>query len=476
MARKSFSPHRRRFRRPEAEGKLSASSAGQPNEPPGGPPSAPGIARWLLLILAVPVLGEVLLVAAGAARADAVLCLLAVEVLAGLGLALIWRQDLERLQRFAAGLPTLPPLLPEIDRIAGSLAQIAESGRVERARLTGLLRIEEAITERLPEPLIMVSADGTVQRANEAARHSLGEDSAAVLRHPLLRGAIDKALSTGEAQAADLFFAAPVPREIHATVTPMDAGLFHGRQASVLLVDHTRERAVERMRADFVANASHELRTPLASLIGFVETLQGPARDDVPARERFLEIMAREAARMNRLIDDLLSLSRIEMTEHQPPQGRIDFAQLVPRTLAGLEQRIADRQVRLELTMSDLPLIPGDADQMAQVLTNLLDNALKYGRERGRITLTVAEAAGAPWPSRPGIVLTVGDDGAGISRAHIPRLTERFYRVDKGRSRAIGGTGLGLAIVKHIVNRHRGQLVITSEEGQGSRFCVWLPR
>ncbi len=439
-------------------------------------PRTPGIGRWLLLILTVPILGEAVLVLFGAARADAVLILILVEIVTAWGLAMVWRQDLERLRRVAAGLPTAPPRLPEIDRIAGGLAQAADSGRVEQARLRGLLRVEEAITERLPEPLILVSVDGTVQRANEAARRSLGEDSAAVLRHPLLRGAIDKALSSGETQAADLFFAAPMPREIHATVTPMDTGLFLGRQASVLLVDHTRERAVERMRADFVANASHELRTPLAALIGFVETLQGPARDDGPARERFLEIMAREAARMNRLIDDLLSLSRIEISEHQPPQGRIDFAELVPRALAGFEPRIAARRVRLDLTLPDLPLIPGDADQMAQVLNNLLDNALKYGREGGCITLSVAEVAGAPWPSRPGIVLTVGDDGAGIPRAYIPRLTERFYRVDKGRSRAIGGTGLGLAIVKHIVNRHRGQLVITSEEGQGSRFCVWLPR
>jgi two-component system phosphate regulon sensor histidine kinase PhoR len=462
-------------------GALSASRIGpapslrvKSPRPPGIAP--PGIGRWLLLILTVPVLGEVLAMAIGAARIDAMLCLIVVETVAGLAVALVWRQDLGRLQRVASGLPTPPPLLPEIDRIAVGLAQAAESARAEQARLAGLLRMEEAITERLPEPLILVSADGTVQRANQAARYSLGEDSAAVLRHPLLRGAIDKALSTGEPQAADLFFAAPVPREIHATVTPMDAGLFLGRQASVLLVDHTRERAVERMRADFVANASHELRTPLASLIGFVETLQGPARDDGPARERFLEIMAREAARMNRLIDDLLSLSRIEISEHQPPQGRIDFGQLVPRTLAGFEQRIADRRVRLDLTLPDLPLIPGDTDQMAQVLSNLLDNALKYGRERGCITLSVTEVAGSPWPSRPGIVVSVGDDGAGIPRVHIPRLTERFYRVDKGRSRAIGGTGLGLAIVKHIVNRHRGQLVITSEEGQGSRFCVWLPR
>jgi two-component system phosphate regulon sensor histidine kinase PhoR len=441
-----------------------------------GSARASGIGLWLLLILAVPILGEVLAVALGAARADAMLCLIVAETLAGLGLAQLWRQDLERLQRAAAGLPTPPPRLPAIDRIAGRLALAAESDRREQARLAAQLRMEEAITERLPEPLILVSADGTVQRANEAARHSLGQDSAAVLRHPLLRGAIDRALSTGEPQAADLFFAAPVPREIHATVTPMDAGLFYGRQASILLVDHTRERAVERMRADFVANASHELRTPLASLIGFVETLQGPARDDGPARERFLEIMAREAARMNRLIDDLLSLSRIEISEHQPPQGRIDFGQLVPRTLAGFEQRVADRHVRLDLSLPELPLIPGDADQMAQVLSNLLDNALKYGREGGCITLSVSEVTGAPWPSRPGVVLTVGDDGAGISRGHIPRLTERFYRVDKGRSRAIGGTGLGLAIVKHIVNRHRGQLVITSEEGRGARFCVWLPR
>jgi two-component system phosphate regulon sensor histidine kinase PhoR len=453
---------------------LSASRTA-PRAGRAAPPRATGIGRLLLFMLTVPVVGEVGLVAIGAAHAGAMLCLILVETVAALGLALVWRQDLERLQRVAAGQPTPAPRLPEIDRIAGGLAQAAEAARAEQARLGGLLKVEEAITERLPEPLILVSADGTVQRANEAARQSLGEDSAAVLRHPLLRGAIDKALSTGEVQAADLFFAAPVPREIHATVTPMDAGLFRGREASVLLVDHTRERAVERMRADFVANASHELRTPLASLIGFVETLQGPARDDVPARERFLEIMAREAARMNRLIDDLLSLSRIEISEHQPPQGRIDFGLLIPRTLAGFEQRIADRRVRLDLTLPDLPLIQGDADQMAQVLGNLLDNALKYGREHGCITLSVSAVSGAPWPSRPGVLLSVGDDGAGISRAHLPRLTERFYRVDKGRSRAIGGTGLGLAIVKHIVNRHRGQLAITSEEGQGSRFCVWLP-
>jgi two-component system, OmpR family, phosphate regulon sensor histidine kinase PhoR len=439
-------------------------------------PRAPGIGRWMMLILTVPVSGDVILALAGAARGDAMLCLIAVESLAAFAVALLWRQDLERLQRIATGLPTDPPRLPEVDRIGTIFGQASESAKTDLARLDGLLKAEKAITELLPEPLILVSADGIVQRANEAARQSLGDDAGAVLRHPLLRGAIDKALATGEPQAADLLFAAPVPREIHATVTPMDSGLFDGGQASILLVDHTRERAVERMRADFVANASHELRTPLASLIGFVETLQGPAKDDLPARERFLDIMAREAARMNRLIDDLLSLSRIELSEHQPPQGRIDFGQLIPRIVAGFEPRIAARRVRLDLTLPELRPVPGDTDQLAQVLSNLLDNALKYGREGGTITLSVETVAGAPWPSRPGIVISVRDDGAGIPRAHIPRLTERFYRVDKGRSRAIGGTGLGLAIVKHIVNRHRGHLAISSEEGQGARFSVWLPR
>jgi two-component system, OmpR family, phosphate regulon sensor histidine kinase PhoR len=430
----------------------------------------------MLLILGVPFLGQLLLAITGAARADAIVCLMAVEILAAFAVALVWRQDLERLARLILQADAPRPRLPEMSTVALLAAQTTEAGRLAQARLASRLRAEEAIVEGLPEPLLMVGTDGTVRRANAAARQSLGDDVAAVLRHPLLRGAIDRARATEEAQAADLLFAAPVPREIHAVVTPLDDALFEDGQASILLVDRTRERAVERMRADFVANASHELRTPLASLIGFVETLQGPAKDDQPARERFLEIMAREAARMNRLIDDLLSLSRIELSEHQTPQGRIDVSELIQRALAGFEPRIVARRVRLDLILPDLPLIPGDADQMAQVLSNLLDNALKYGREGGTITLAVADVTGAPWPSRPGVVIAVGDDGVGIPRAHIPRLTERFYRVDKGRSRAVGGTGLGLAIVKHIVNRHRGQLVITSEEGQGSRFSVWLPR
>jgi two-component system phosphate regulon sensor histidine kinase PhoR len=277
-------------------------------------------------------------------------------------------------------------------------------------------------------------------------------------------------------QSAELSLPAPVARELLATVVPMDPPLADGGHIVVVLSDRSRERAVERMRADFAANASHELRTPLASLMGFIETLRGPAADDPPAQQRFLGIMAEQAARMNRLIDDLLSLSRIELVEHQAPADRVDLAELLEGLAAGFEPRLAARRVTLDLALAPgLPPVLGDADQLAQVAQNLLDNAVKYGREGGAVRLAAEPAAGPRWPARPGVVLTVADQGHGIPREHLPRLTERFYRVDTGRSRAVGGTGLGLAIVKHIVNRHRGQLAIDSEEGVGTTVSVWLP-
>jgi two-component system phosphate regulon sensor histidine kinase PhoR len=264
----------------------------------------------------------------------------------------------------------------------------------------------------------------------------------------------------------------PVPREVHAAVVPMDPPIADGGRAVVVLSDRTRERAVERMRADFVANVSHELRTPLASLIGFIDTLRGPAADDPPAQQRFLAIMGEQAARMNRLIDDLLSLSRIELVEHQPPSGSVELGELATRLVAGFEPRLRERSVQLDVRIpGDLPAVIGDADQLVQVLQNLLDNAVKYGREGGTVRFEIAAAAG-----RTGALISVTDQGAGIPREHLPRLTERFYRVDTGRSRAAGGTGLGLAIVKHIVNRHRGQLSIESEEGVGTSVRVWLPQ
>lgn len=340
-----------------------------------------------------------------------------------------------------------------------------------------LRRTDTLILERLPDPLIVLAADRSVRRANEAARTAYGDDMAAVLRHPDLRGAIDRTFTLGSVQTAELTLPVPVERDVHASVVPMDPPLMDGGRAIVVLSDRTRERIVERMRADFVANVSHELRTPLTSLIGFIETLQGPASDDPPAQQRFLGIMAEQGARMNRLIDDLLSLSRIELTEHQSPSETVDLKNLIGGLVAGFEPRLAKRNTRIDLRFADgLPAIAGDADQIAQVMQNLLDNAVKYGRDGSTIGLTVAPAQPeGRWPKRPGLVIAVADQGAGIPRDHLPRLTERFYRVDKGRSRAVGGTGLGLAIVKHIVNRHRGQLSIESEVGVGTMVSVWLP-
>ena len=244
----------------------------------------------------------------------------------------------------------------------------------------------------------------------------------------------------------------------------------------MLLSDRTRERSLEKMRADFVANSSHELRTPLASLIGFIETLRGPAADDPAAQQRFLGIMAEQAARMQRMIADLLSLSKIEISEHQPPEELLELRPLLERIVAGMEPMLKESATRMEVAIPpDLPQVPADADQLAQVFTNLLDNALKYGKRGGCIRLVAAHAMSDPRFEAGGVLVSVGDEGMGIAREHIPRLTERFYRVDKGRSRAVGGTGLGLAIVKHVVSRHRGRLVIDSVEGKGTTVTVWLP-
>jgi len=428
-------------------------------------------------IAGVPVVALLVLAPLGPA-----LVAIAATLVVALGLALVWWRDLDVLgdtvRRVDADEQAAAPVLFVAHRLGRDVERLARRVAARAVLMERMRRADEAIVERLPDPLIILAADRSVRRANEAARTAFGADMPAVLRHPDLRGAIDRAFASGVSEAADVTLPVPVPREVHAAVVPMDPPLADGGQAVVVLSDRTHERAVERTRADFVANASHELRTPLASLIGFIDTLRGPAADDPPAQQRFLGIMSEQAARMNRLIDDLLSLSRIEMVEHQAPSERVDLCDLVRHLAAGFEPRLKARSVALDMRMQEnVPEVTGDADQLAQVAQNLLDNAVKYGGEGGAVRIEVAVAAsGAAWPARPGVVLTVADQGTGIPRAHLPRLTERFYRVDTGRSRAAGGTGLGLAIVKHIVNRHRGQLLIESEEGVGTTVSVWLPQ
>ncbi len=436
------------------------------------------------VIAGVPVATLIVLAAMGWAPVAPVLVAIGATVLAAFLLARRWSCDLdalaESLRQMDADDPPRAfhaPLLPGMQRLGREVERLARRVATRSALVEQFRRADGAVVERLPDPLIVLAADRSVRRANSAARTAFGTDMPAVLRHPDLRGAIDRAFASGKPQTAEVTLPVPVPREVYAAVVPMEPPMADGGQAVVVLSDRTRERAVERTRADFVANASHELRTPLASLMGFIDTLRGPAADDPPAQQRFLGIMAEQAARMNRLIDDLLSLSRIELIEHQPPADLVELRELVSRLVAGFEPRLRERSAVLDVRMvDDVPAVIGDADQLTQVLQNLVDNAVKYGREGGTVRLEVARARGERWPVRPGVVVSVVDQGFGIPRAHLPRLTERFYRVDDSRSRAAGGTGLGLAIVKHIVNRHRGQLVIESEEGVGTSVSVWLPQ
>jgi two-component system, OmpR family, phosphate regulon sensor histidine kinase PhoR len=355
------------------------------------------------------------------------------------------------------------------------LAGLSRAVTVRTAHMEQDRRAGARILSALPDPLLVLRADQSVAWRNNAAVAAFHADLPAVLRHPALAEAFNQATAAKEPRTTALALAAPVARELLATVVPLDPPTIDNGTALVVLSDRTRERSIERAHTDFVANVSHELRTPLASLIGFTETLMGPAEDDPPARRRFLAIMAEQGARMNRLIDDLLSLSRIEMAEHQVPEEPVDLKELLPKIVTAFEPRLG--QVSLSVTIApETPVITADADQITQVLNNLLENAVKYGKEAGTARLTARPSEpGQRWPARPGVVIAVTDDGPGIPRAAIPRLTERFYRVDKGRSRAAGGTGLGLAIVKHIVNRHRGQLAIESVEGQGTTVSAWLP-
>jgi len=457
----------------------------------GMPPPPGAWARAVLLIGGVPMLGLLALLLAGAVAPLPGIALLVATIGAAAWLA---RRGLGALGLLAARMrqaafapqdtvgSVAEPVLKEVSEGASRLARALQerSAQVER-----LQRAESAIVQALPDPLLVLAPDRSLLRVNAAARALLGlgpalmrGDADALLRHPLLAEAVDRALAEAAPRSVDILLPVPVTREIAAQVIPLDPPLADGGVLLVVLSDRTRERAVERMRADFVANASHELRTPLASLMGFIETLRGPAKDDPEAQARFLGIMAEQSDRMRRLVDDLLGLSRIEMTEHQAPTGEADLVQVAQAELAALAPLLARRGVTVERAMPGAaPVAPADADQLAQVVRNLLDNAIRHGREGGTIRIAVAPDAPPAMqaPPQPGFTISVRDDGPGIPREAIPRLTERFYRVDRGRSRAAGGTGLGLAIVKHVVNRHRGRLLIESEPGQGACFSVWVP-
>lgn len=296
-----------------------------------------------------------------------------------------------------------------------------------------------------------------------------------VSRNPELNEAVERAVSSADPVVVDLFERVPVERRISATVSRL--GGRDSRQTGlpfliISLRDMSEQDKLAQMRADFIANASHELRTPLASLRGFVETLQGPARDDVQARERFLGIMSSQANRMTRLIDDLLSLSRVEMRVHLRPRGIVELNEVAAYVAQALEPLAASSKIKIIVTKSEsLIRIRGDRDEIVQVIQNLVHNAIKYGKENGRVEVAVSRVLDGT-PPQPRALVAIADDGPGIAPEHLPRLTERFYRANAAASRDKGGTGLGLAIVKHIVIRHSGELRISSVVGTGSTFSL----
>jgi two-component system, OmpR family, phosphate regulon sensor histidine kinase PhoR len=339
----------------------------------------------------------------------------------------------------------------------------------------------EAVLAGLPDPVVALDRRGDVVALNAraiAVAPALrpGEPVSLGLRVPEVLEAIRRARASGTAQRVEFSERVPLDRWYEVIVTPISSPGVAANPGLVLLAFHdlTPLRRVEEMRADFVANASHELRTPLAALSGFIDTLRGSAREDPAARERFLPIMQAQADRMARLIDDLLSLSRIELNAHLRPDKQVDVGAIVRQVADSLQTLARDRNVEVKTIGSSAPLlVPGDRDELIRVFENLVENALKYAASGKRvdIVLSVGEGPDGKREAR----IAVRDRGPGIAPEHLPRLTERFYRVDVSESRAQGGTGLGLALVKHILNRHGGRLTIESAPGRGATFTVHLP-
>jgi two-component system phosphate regulon sensor histidine kinase PhoR len=343
------------------------------------------------------------------------------------------------------------------------------------------VRVIESLIGGLPNAAVVLDRDDRVIAYNAAAAAIApalrrGEPALISLRMPELVDAVRRATRRREPQRVEFFERVPHDRWFEAFVMPVRLVGADGPSDILVMTfnDLTPLRRVEEMRADFIANASHELRTPLAALLGFIETLQGRAKDDAAAREKFLAIMQAQATRMARLIDDLLSLSRIELNAHLQPSTPVDLGPIVRQVADGLQMLARDRGVDIKVSASAEPLVVlGDRDELIRALENLVENALKYGAAGKRVDLTLTRghtrAGGAE------ARMMVRDYGPGIAPEHLPRLTERFYRVDVGESRAQGGTGLGLALVKHILNRHGGRLSVESTLGAGAAFTMHLP-
>lgn len=451
--------------------------------PPPGRMRLPGYA----LALSAPVALAAVLLAAMQWITPAAGLTIWLAALAGTA-AMLWRplRDLravqQRLTQFADSedidFKRWPQLVDDDIDVA-----LRNAARRFQGKSEGLMRAEarlRGLIDAMPDPLLTVDGRRKVTQANKAAAAMFGpsiagRDIETVVRNPAVLEMLDGVLSGRAGARTEFSLPSPVERELVCHATPMQDP---GDDPVVVLVfnDISDLRRTDRMRADFVANASHEIRTPLSTLAGCIETLSGPARDDPEAQTQFLEIMSQQAARMTRLVEDLLSLSRIEINEHTLPKGLVDLPVLLARVVDVISAGDPDVREKIHIqARDDLPQALGDDSELEQVFQNLIVNGLKYGGDSVEVEIDIANRR-LPNAVSHGLALRVSvrDNGAGIPREHLPRLTERFYRVDTARSRQLGGTGLGLAIVKHIVNRHRGALSIESEVGEGSTFTVYL--
>ncbi|SLN12344.1 Alkaline phosphatase synthesis sensor protein PhoR [Roseovarius litorisediminis] len=339
----------------------------------------------------------------------------------------------------------------------------------------------QPLLQAFPLPVLLIGPDELILGANDPAQAFLGKGLTgrhfiAALRQPTVLDAVEACLRKGT-PGKTRYLGSDGAQDTSFDVTCTSVPTAAGPGVLVSFEDTTHLQQADQMRRDFVANVSHELRTPLTSLMGFIETLRGPARNDPVAIDRFLGIMQSESARMERLVRDLLSLSRVEGQERVRPTETVEIGQCLQSVVHALRPVATDKDVTIDLVLPETGLtVNGASDQLVQVFTNLIENAVNYGGAGNSVEVAAHVSENAPSVRGPAVIVTVTDQGPGIDQVHIPRLTERFYRVDSHRSREMGGTGLGLAIVKHIINRHRGRLRISSELGKGSEFRVILPR
>jgi two-component system phosphate regulon sensor histidine kinase PhoR len=376
--------------------------------------------------------------------------------------------------------------LSAMGELSGALIRLHHSWEKKKQQMGNIITEREILVDSLPDILVMCNDEQVIVRCNKAARAIFGQNLAnkhlsTVIPNDVLLNGVSSVIEELKGREVEFRLNDPTPRDFRAIIERFPIASTGGISIIITLNDVTELKRVEKMRADFVANASHEIRTPLASIKGFIETLRGPAKDDEVARAEFLKVMDEQATRMTNLISDLLSLSKIEMNAHSFPEGKVDVLRIIRNEKETFSWAAKEKEMSIRIELSDtLPLARGEERELMQVIHNLLGNAIKYGNAGTEVTVTARVTS--MLPQDPAFVkhhraihIAITDRGEGIHKEHIPRLTERFYRVDSARTRTIGGTGLGLAIVKHIIYRHRGVLAIDSVVGEGSVFSVYLP-